>query len=310
MDFQIPQQFQGIVDRAKALRRPMRVVLAGANAENILQGLFAAQEAGFAEPILVGKYRKTHEMLEALNLKDRPFDFQPIGTDTNPVQYAIEMINSGAADTLMRGNTQTRDFLMPILNKANHLIKEGRLVTDINMMKMDGYDRVLAVSDCTVMVEPSIEQREEVVRNLTEAMQLLYGIECPNIALLALVEKPSFHMRDTVEAQTIVLHHREEPIANCNLVGPISYDLIVSKEAARLKNFDCPYCGEFDGIVVPSLEMGNIICKVIGTHLTTTGLNALMGTTIPIAATGRSESAQKAFLTLAASAAMFEEKFK
>ena len=310
MDFQIPQEFQQLVSRAKSLGRPMRVVLAGSNAENALQGLFAAQEAGFVEPILVGKYRKTHEMLEKLGLQDRLFDFQPVGTDTNPVQFAIEMINSGAADALQRGNTQTRDFLMPILNKANHLIQEDRLVTDINFMKFNGYDRILAVSDCTLLVEPSIEQREEAVRNMVEAQQKIFGIEHPNIALLALVEKPSFHMRDTVEAQTIVLHHQEEPIADCNLVGPIAYDLVVSKEAARLKNYDCPYCGEFDGIIVPSLAMGNLICKVVDTHLHATGLCVLMGTTIPVAATGRSESPLQAFLSLAGSAVMFEERFK
>ena len=57
------------------------------------------------------------------------------------------------------------------------------------------------------------------------------GIQHPNVAVLALVEKPSFHMRDTVGAQNIVRAHLAEPIADCELVGPIPWDLIVSKEA-------------------------------------------------------------------------------
>ena len=32
---------------------PRRVVLAGSDGENMLKGLFAAQEAGFAQPVLV-----------------------------------------------------------------------------------------------------------------------------------------------------------------------------------------------------------------------------------------------------------------
>lgn len=303
-------EFDSLVQQAKKIGRPMRVALAGSDAENALQGLFAAQEAGFVEPILVGKYKKTNELLEKLGLKDRPFDFQPIGTDTNAVQFAIEMVHAGAADTLMRGNTQTRDFLLPILNKANHLVQDGRLVTQINMMRFDGYDRLLSVSDCTLLIKPSVEQRIEVIRNMVEALQKVFGVECPNIALLALVEKPSFHMRDTVEAQTIVQLHAEEPIANCNLFGPIAYDLIVSKEAARLKHFDCPYCGEFDGVVVPSLETGNLICKVIDTHLHATGLCVLMGTNVPVAAVGRSETAEQALLSLAGCAVLFRERFQ
>ena len=148
------------------------------------------------------------------------------------------------------------------------------------------------------------EQREKVIQNMTEAL-LQFGIRKPNIALLALVEKPSFHMKDTVEAQTIVMRHQEEPLADCTLYGPIAYDLIMSKEAARLKHFDCEACGEFDGIVVPNLMAGNLICKVWDTHIGAIGSGILAGTTIPIALSGRATSPESAFLSLTGSIAMF-----
>ncbi len=300
-----PKEFEQIVERAKAAGTK-KVAVIGSNSANILKGVFAAQEAGFAEPILIGNFRKTKEMLEELGLAERDFDFYPTGNNANPVQFAIDMIKAGSADVLMRGNIQTRDFLLPIMNKSNHLIKEGRLVTHISVMKSDEYDRLLAVSDCTLLVEPSIEQREQVIRNMAEALKS-FGIEKPNIALLSLVEKPSFHMKDTVEAQTIVLHHQEEPIANCNLFGPITYDLIISKKAAELKHFECEYCGKFDGIVVPSLLAGNLICKFWDAHLHSYACGVLSGTTIPVAISGRSESPEHAFLSLAGSIAMADK---
>ena len=299
-----PSQFNNIVDKARACSKPWKVAVAGADNENILKGVFAAQEAGFAEPILIGNFKKTRAVLEYVGLADRDYDFYPVTDDMNPVQYAIEMIRAGSADVLMRGNTQTRDFLLPVLNKANHLVAEDRLVTHINVMKIPSYSRLIAVSDCTLLVEPSIEQREKVIQNMTEAL-LQFGIRKPNIALLALVEKPSFHMKDTVEAQTIVMHHREEPLADCELYGPIAFDLIISKEAARLKHYDCPVCGEFDGIVVPNLLAGNLICKFWDSQLNAVGSGILAGTTVPIAISGRSESVEHAFLSLAGSIAMF-----
>ena len=300
----IPSEFNIIVEKAKASNKPWRVAVAGADNENILRGVFAAQEAGFAEPILIGSFKKTKAMLEELGLADRDYDFHPVTDNTSPVQYAIEMIQAGSADVLMRGNIQTRDFLLPVLNKANHLIREGSLVTHINVQKLPIYDRLIAVSDCTLLVQPSVEQREKVIQNMTEAL-LQFGIRKPNIALLALVEKPSFHMKDTVEAQTIVMRHQEEPLADCTLYGPIAYDLIMSKEAARLKHFDCEACGEFDGIVVPNLMAGNLICKVWDTHLGAIGSGVLAGTTIPIALSGRATSPESAFLSLTGSIAMF-----
>ena len=300
-------EFQSIIEKAKSQERPMRVAVAGADAENMLRGLFQAEAEGWAKPILVGNYEKIRATLETIGCVDRKYDIQPTADGDSPVQFAIEMINAGKADVLMRGNTQTRDFLMPVLNKANHLLVKDALVTDVVMLSVPGYDRLLAISDVTLLIDPSADARVEVARNMVQVLKS-FGVEKPNIALLAMVETPSFHMRDTVEDQTIVRKHQKEPIADCNLVGPISYDLIISKEAARLKNYDCPYCGEFDGIVVPNLMSGNLLVKVLEHNAGAMGGGVLAGARIPIAITSRSDLPEKAYLSLAACAAMLKDK--
>ena len=301
------KEFDAIIEKAKSLEKPMRVVVAGADAENILRGLFEAQEEGWVKPILVGNHSKIRETLERIGCADRKYDLQPIADTENPVQYAIEMINAGKADVLMRGNTQTRDLLMPVLNKANHLIKEDALVTHIVMLKIPGYEKLLAVSDVTLLINPTADARKEVVKNMANTLKA-FGIEKPNIALLAMVETPSFHMRDTVEDQTMVRKHQVQPIADCNLAGPIAYDLIISKEAARLKNYDCPYCGEFDGVVVPNLMSGNLLVKVLEHNAGAVGCGVLAGAKVPVAITSRSDAPSKAYLSLAACAAMVKDQ--
>ena len=302
----IPSQYNFILERAKSMPRPLRVAIAGSDTENILRGAIAAYEDGFVEPILIGNFKKTKKMLSELGYKDDDFDFQPVTNDTNPVQYAIEMIRSGAADCLMRGNTQTRDLLLPVLNKTNHLIEEDRLLTHVVTFTVPGEDRLMAISDVTLLINPTLEKKEEVIRNIVEELSL-FGVKKPKIALLAMVEKPSFHIKNSVEAQTLVMHHNEEPIADCELVGPITYDLIMSKEAARLKHYDCPYCGEFDGIVVPNLMCGNVMTKVLQHNAGATACGILVGARIPIAITSRSDAPDKAYLSLAASAAMWKD---
>ena len=298
-------EFQTLVD--KAIERnagvPLRIAIAGADNENILRGALMAQEEGFAEPILIGSYRKINQTLEKIGMTDRKFDLQPITTDVNAVQYAIEMIKAGSADALMRGNTQTRDFLMPVLNKANHLLRPNRLLTHIVMLDIPTYHKMLAISDVTLLVTPSIEDRKHVVKNMVDALHV-FGVKNPNIGLLSLIEKPAFHMKDTVEAQTILIDHEDEPIAPCNLVGPITWDLIIKKEAADLKGYNNPACGNFDGVVVPNLMTGNIIVKVLDANCGAHNCGILIGANIPVAITGRSESAQEAFLSVAACAAM------
>ncbi len=306
MSEEYAMEFNTIVEKAKAVQKPMRVAVAGADSENILRGVFQAQEDGFVEPILIGVEERIRNMLDQMGMSDRDYELQPVPADANVVQYAIEMINAGNADALVRGNTQTRDFLLPVLNKANHLIKDDALVTHVVFLKIPGYEKLLAISDVTLLLHPTMETRREVVRNMVEALEV-FDIKTPNIALLSLVETPSFQMRDTVEDQTMVRNHKLRPIADCNLVGPISYDLIVSKEAARLKNYDCPYCGEFDGIVVPNLMSGNLLVKVLQRNAGAMGCGILVGAKVPIAISSRSDDPTQAYLSLAACAAMLND---
>lgn len=297
------QNFDFIVDKAKSIDKPVRVVIAGADCENILRGAFEAQAAGFAELILAGNEERITAMLKKLGLITKKYTLEPVADTENVVQHSIDMIHSGKADVMMRGNTQTRDFLLPIMDRNNHLLMEDRLLTQVTMVKFADYDRVLAVSDVTALVHPDQNQRKKIIENMAGLLTVL-GYEKPNIALLALTEQPAFHMPDTIEAQNIVREHGEHPIANCELVGPISYDLIVSKEAARLKGYDCPLCGEFDGIVVPDLLSGNLLIKVLQMNGHASSCGVVVGAQIPIALTSRSDTKEQSFLSLAACAAM------
>ena len=297
------RNFDFIVDKAKSIDKPIRVAIAGADCENILRGAFEAQDAGFAELVLAGNEERIVTMLKNLGLITKKYTLEPVADGENVVQHCINMIHDGKADVLMRGNTQTRDFLLPIMDKSNHLLVEGRLLTQVTMVKFADYDRVLAVSDVTVLVHPDQNQRKKVIENMAGLLTVL-GYEHPNIALLSLTEQPAFHMPDTIEAQNIVRDHKERAIANCELVGPISYDLIVSKEAARLKGYDCPLCGEFDGIVVPDLLTGNLLIKALQMNGHASSCGVVVGARIPIAVTSRSDTKEQSFLSLAACAAM------
>ena len=67
------QNFEQIVDKARAAGRSSRVVIAGADAENILLGAFHAAEEGFAYPVLVGEEAKIRPLLERLGFACEDF---------------------------------------------------------------------------------------------------------------------------------------------------------------------------------------------------------------------------------------------
>lgn len=291
------QNFEQIVDKAKAAGRCSRVVIAGADAENILLGAFHAAEEGFAYPILVGEEAKVRPMLDRLGLDKRDYELVPAHPGDNLTQKAIDLVNQGKGDVLMRGSTQTREFLLPLLDKKNNL-RTDRLITHIDLVSMPEYPKLIAIGDVTVTVRPTLAQKRQIIRNMTDTLRYVED-EKPNLALLALVEQPSFHMNDTIEARDLVKEHQRHAIADCNLVGPIAYDLILSKEAARLKGYDNPLCGDFDGIVAPSLLAGNLIVKCWQMHAHARTCGVIVGAKHPVAITSRSDSADVSYLSLA-----------
>ena len=291
------KNFDQIVERAKQSFRRNRVVIAGADSENILLGAFEAQDAGFATPVLVGEAEKIEPMLERLGLKDKPYRLVATQPGEDVIQAAVDVIRKGEGDVLMRGNTQTRDFLMALLNKKNELRTDKRLV-QIDLVSMPEYPKLIAIGDVTVTIEPNLQQKKEIIRSMAETLEAV-GYDKPNIALLSMVEEVNYHMKDTMEAQQLVRSHADTPIANCSLVGPIAYDLILSKEAARLKGYDQPLCGEFDGIVAPSLLAGNLIVKCWQMHAKAKTCGVVVGAKVPVALTSRSDSKEVSFLSLA-----------
>lgn len=291
------QNFEQIVERAKKDGQRSRVIVAGADVENILLGAFQAEEAGFASLTLVGEGARVKPMLEKLGLQNREYKLVETQPGDNVTQIAIDMINRGEGDVLMRGNIQTREFLMPLLDKKNGM-RTSRLMTHIDLVDMPEYGKLIAIADVTITVKPTPSQKKEIINNMTDFLRFVED-EKPNIALLALVEKPSFHMNDTIEARDLVKEHEKKPIADCNLVGPIAYDLILSKEAARLKGYNCDLCGEFDGIVAPSLLAGNLIVKCWQMHAHANTCGVIVGAKVPVAIASRSDDPDVSFTSLA-----------
>ena len=57
--------------------------------------------------------------------------------------------------------------------------------------------------------------------------------------------------------------NEEGEIENCIVEGPISYDLAVDKESARIKGFNSPVAGDADLLLYPDITSGNLIGKAL-----------------------------------------------
>ena len=75
------KEFDFVIQRAKSLKRPARMVVAGADLENVLIAVCEAEERGIAHPILVGEKNRIMEMIENLGLQDHNFEICHVSDD-------------------------------------------------------------------------------------------------------------------------------------------------------------------------------------------------------------------------------------
>ena len=98
-------------------------------------------------------------------------------------------------------------------------------------------------------------------------------------------------MPEVVEARQLQEMCQRGELGSCYVRGPISYDLAISRERARLKKFDCEYSGDFDALIVPNIHAGNILGKCLELLPGCEMCSYVAGAKIPIILTSRGAGA-------------------
>lgn len=283
------KNFEALIDvRLDRNVSPKRAIVAGANDEHALEAIFLAQEKGFAIPILVGDREKVTEMIQEMNFADRTYEIVHCEVDENPSEIAVKLIHEGKGDFILKGKLETKDLLRPILNKETGLNKKG-FITHFGLMQIKGYHKLLAMSDCAVIMNPTLEDKKRIVNEGMEALRKL-GYEKPVVGVLCAVETVNEKMPETVDARKLEQMALEGEFGDGVVVGPISYDLATRKEAAEIKGYDSPYAGDVDMLLVPQMVTGNVMSKIWNTDPENIMAGCLIGADIPIVLTSRSAS--------------------
>ncbi|MBS6323425.1 MAG: phosphate butyryltransferase, partial [Clostridium sp.] len=139
--------------------------------------------------------------------------------------------------------------------------------------------------------------------NAVEAMRKM-GYKMPRVAALAAIEKVNPKMRATVEAAELKRMNREGLIQHCIVEGPLSYDVAMDKAIAHHKGVDCEYCGDFDALILPDIDAGNILGKCLIVTAKAEMGGVIMGAKVPIVLTSRGSSAEEKFFSIAVASLM------
>lgn len=276
---------------------PGRFAVAVAQDEYVLDAVVQAAAQGIAEPALVGDAEAIRATLESLGAPVDAWRILDEPDKAEACQTAARLVRDGEADFIMKGIVDTAVIMRAILNRENELRLGGTISHDL-VLEIDGYDRLIHVTDAAMTVAPTLEQKVDLVRNAVGVAHAL-GTEFPKVAALCAVEKVNEKMPCTVEAAQLTQMCAEGEITGCIVDGPLQLDNAVSLEAARHKGIDSPVAGVADILLVPDIEAGNMLVKAAEHFAHAKKAGVIVGAKAPVALTSRASSAESKLYTIA-----------
>jgi phosphotransacetylase len=143
------------------------------------------------------------------------------------------------------------------------------------------------LTDCALNVAPNIRTRIAIVENVVTLAHKLGNAE-PRVALLAASESVSRAMPVTQECEQITAHFATSELG-AEVYGPLAFDNIVSTDAAKMKGIDHPVAGGADVIVVPTIEAGNSLFKMMVYFMSACAAGIVLGGKVPVLLTSRAD---------------------
>ena len=121
---------------------------------------------------------------------------------------------------------------------------------------------------------------------------------------LCAAENVSPKIIETVDAAALKQAALDGEFGRCILEGPISLDLALDAESAKIKGYESPVTGRTDILVVPSMSAGNIMVKALIEFAGAKMAGVVIGAKCPIALNSRSASFEEKYNSLLVCALM------
>lgn len=270
--------------------------------EDVLVSLDKAANAGLVRPLLAGRRPVIESLRERLGLRALDETVVECANEAEAVETAVRKVASGEAQMLMKGLVSTSLFLRGVLNKEAGL-RQKALLSHVALFETPAPERLVLFSDVAMNIAPDLAQKVQIVENAVGLAHRL-GIERPRVAAIAAVETVTADMPVTLEAAALAKMSDRGQIKGCVVDGPLALDNALSAEAARHKGITSPVAGAADVLLLPDIEAGNVLYKILGLVGGRPMAAILVGASAPVVLTSRTDNDQTKFNSIALAAAI------
>jgi phosphate acetyltransferase len=184
-----------------------------------------------------------------------------------------------------------------VLKREYNLLGKTRL-SHIWHMTIGKDDKPLIITDGALNVLPNVKTKMHILKNVVNFSNRI-GIERPKVSVLSATEEVLESVPSSLEAAEITKLAKEENLS-ADVFGPLAFDNSISKKSAAIKGIKNLVAGEADVLLVPSVETGNALVKMLIYFSGACAAGVVVGGKVPVVITSRSDEAQARLASIAA----------
>ena len=248
------------------------------HAESLLSAV-TASESGILRPVLVGPEKEMREVAKAHDIDLLRCRLIDVPHARAAVARALDVARAGDADIIVQGDITTQDFMLRLI--ADDDLRGVRRFSHVLYIDVPNYPRPIIISDMMVNIEPTLDEKVEIVQNAIDFAHIM-GIAEPKVAILAGIDTVTPKMRATVDAAALCKMADRGQITGAVLDGPLGIDNAISLVAARGAHLKSAVAGQADVLIAPDLEAGNMLAKQLEHLSDAISGGVVMGGKVPI----------------------------
>ena len=249
------------------------------------------------EPIFIGNKKEIFNCAEQLKWNISKYEIIDEPIENNTAAVAAKLASKNKIQIIVKGHIHTDVLMKEVLKREYNLLGKTR-VSHIWHMTTTNNDKPLIITDGALNVLPNIKTKMHILKNVINFSNRI-GIERPKIAVLSATEEVLESVQSSLDAKEITDLAKKENL-NADVFGPLAFDNSISKKSAAIKGIQNAVAGQADVLLVPSVETGNGLVKMMIYFMGACAAGVVVGGKVPVVITSRSDEAQARLASIAA----------
>ena len=276
------------------------------NAGNYLAmvSVMDAVNENLIKPIFIGDKVEINKCAEKLKFDISQFEVLHEPDENSTAKVAASLASEKKIQIIVKGHIHTDVLMKEVLKRKYDLLGKTRL-SHIWHMTVDKESNPIIITDGALNVLPNVKTKMSILKNVINFCHRI-GIEKPKVSVMSATEEVLDSVPSSKEASEITKLAKKEGL-NADVFGPLAFDNSISKKSASIKGIENKVSGSADVLLVPSVETGNALVKMMVYFMGACAAGVVVGGKVPIVITSRSDEAPARMASIAAAVVALDQ---